>query len=135
MTLFFYQKSLRFFFCCICFLRARWLGVKSTKGHSPVKALETSVLGDACIIIIFSIDTLMIQKYPSHPRQPIKTCSAVPLLVDVDNWQATVDRVGYKIRSGIIPQYLLHYASVCSTPCPCVIIVVKGLLLKRGRDY
>lgn len=71
----------------------------------------------ACIIIIFSIDTLMMQNYPSHPCQPIKTCSAVPLLVDVDNWQATVDRVGYKIRSGIIPQYLLHYASVCSTPC------------------
>lgn len=97
-----------------------------------MKGSETT--GDACIIIILLTDTLMIQKSTSHP-QPIKTCSAVPLLVDVDNWQATVDRVGYKIRSGIIPQYLLHYASVCSTPCPCVIIVVKGLLLKRGRDY
>ena len=31
--------------------------------------------------------------------------------------------------------YLPHYASVCSTPCPCLLIVVKGLLLKRGRDY
>lgn len=30
---------------------------------------------------------------------------------------------------------LPHYASVCSTLCPCTIIVVKGLLLKRGRDY
>lgn len=95
-----------------------------------MKALGTSVFGHACIFIIFLIDALMIQNYPFHPRQPIKTCSAVPLLVDVDHWQATVDRVGYKIRSGIIPQYLLHYASVCSTPCPCVIIVVKGLLLK-----
>lgn len=98
-----------------------------------MKGLETT--GDACIIIILLIDALMIQKYASHPHQPIKTCSAFPLLVDIDNWQATVDRVGYKIRSGIIPQYLLHYASVCSAPCPCVIIVVKGLLLKRGRDY
>lgn len=98
-----------------------------------MKGLETA--GHAGIIIILLIDALMIQKYAPRPRQPIKTCSAVPLLVDVDNWQATVDRVGYKIRSGIIPQYLLHYASVCSTPCPCVIIVVKGPLLKRGRDY
>ena len=87
------------------------------------------------IIIIILIDTLMIQKNSSHHCQPIKTCLAVQLLVDADNSQATVDMVGYKIRSGIIPQYLLHYASVCSTPCPCVIIVVKGLLLKRGRDY
>lgn len=44
-------------------------------------------------------------------------------------------RAGWARKFTVGSFYLPHYASVCSTPCPCLLIVVKGLLVKRGRDY